>query len=82
MEGHSPPDDNAFPSLELSEISFVIGTVGWPEISSGILEPGQKPADRADIVIRVYNMKLEEMLEKIKTGQAFGPVLAGTFCAS
>ena len=31
----------------------------WREISEGILEPGQKSTDRADIVVRVYNMKLE-----------------------
>jgi hypothetical protein len=49
----------------------------WPEISLGILESGQKASDRADIVVRVYNMKLEEMLDDIKTGKAFGPVLAG-----
>jgi len=43
----------------------------------GILEPGQKPSDRADIVVRVYNMKLEEMLDDIKSGNFFGPVAAG-----
>ena len=52
--------------------------VNWPEISLGILEHGQKPSDRADIVVRVYNMKLEEMLSDIKDGKAFGPVVAGT----
>jgi len=49
----------------------------WREISEGILEPGQKSTDRADIVVRVYNMKLEEMLHDIKSGTAFGPVSAG-----
>jgi len=43
----------------------------------GILEPGQKPSDRADIVVRVYNMKLEEMLDDIRSGRIFGPVAAG-----
>ncbi|KAL6858850.1 hypothetical protein ACP4OV_017852 [Aristida adscensionis] len=47
----------------------------WPEISEALLlEPGQKSSDRADIVDRVYNMKLEDMLDDIKTGKAFGPV--------
>jgi hypothetical protein len=41
-------------------------------------EPGQKPTDRADIVVRVYNMKLEELLSDIKNGSVFGPVSAGT----
>ncbi|XP_039772144.1 uncharacterized protein LOC120640381 [Panicum virgatum] len=50
--------------------------VNWPEIKLGILEPGQHPSDRADIVVRVYNMKLEEMLDDIKSGKAFGPILA------
>ena len=42
------------------------------------MEPGQKPSDRADIVVRVYNMKLEEMLDDIRSGRIFGPVTAGT----
>ena len=51
--------------------------INWKEINLGILEPGQKPSDRADIVVRVYNMKLEEMLDEIKSGKFFGPVAAG-----
>ena len=51
--------------------------INWPEISLGILEAGQKPSDKADIVVRVYNMKLEEMLDDIKSGNAFGHILAG-----
>jgi len=51
--------------------------INWNEISLGILEPGQKPSDRADIVVRVYNMKLEEMLDDIRSGRIFGPVAAG-----
>lgn len=54
----------------------------WREIEEGILEPGQKATDRADIVVRVYNMKLEEMLHDIRDGTAFGPVNAGiTTCS-
>jgi hypothetical protein len=50
----------------------------WPEISEALsLEPGQKPTDRADIVVRVYNMKLEELLADIRSGSVFGPVNAG-----
>jgi hypothetical protein len=49
----------------------------WEEITLGILEPGQKPTDRADIVVRVYNMKLEELLDDLRSGKIFGPVAAG-----
>ncbi|XP_066333255.1 uncharacterized protein [Miscanthus floridulus] len=43
-------------------------------------EPGQKPTDRADIVVRVYNMKLEELLGDIRNGSVFGPVSAAGMC--
>ena len=48
----------------------------WPEITSA-LEPGQTPSDRADIVVRVYHMKLTEYLDEIKPGRAFGPITVG-----
>ena len=51
----------------------------WPEIFEAIsLEPSQRSTDMADIVVRVYNMKLEELLQDIRDGTAFGPVSAGT----
>ena len=54
----------------------------WPEITQ-TLEPGQKPHDRVDIVVRVYHMKLIEYLHDITSGKAFGKVKAGTtFCCS
>lgn len=50
----------------------------WPEIPEAIAsEPGQKPRDRLDMIVRVYNMKLEELLQDIRDGIAFGPVKAG-----
>ena len=49
----------------------------WPEISEGLLEPGQKPTDRADIIVRVCHMKLEDLLHDIKYGDAFGACDAG-----
>lgn len=52
----------------------------WPEIAQGILEAGQKPNDRADIIVRVFNMKLEELLDDIQHGQVFGPCNAGMIC--
>ena len=64
---HGPPD------------FFVTFTCNakWPEIDEGIIEPGQKPSDRADIIVRVFNMKLEDLLHDIKSGKAFGPCSAG-----
>uniref|UniRef100_A0A8R7QU32 Helitron helicase-like domain-containing protein n=1 Tax=Triticum urartu TaxID=4572 RepID=A0A8R7QU32_TRIUA len=47
----------------------------WPEITAA-LEPGQAPSDRADVVVRVYHMKLAEYLDEIKSGRAFGPIKA------
>jgi hypothetical protein len=49
----------------------------WPKIAEGLLEAGQKPNDRADIIVRVFNMKLEELLHDIKDGTVFGPCNAG-----
>ena len=51
----------------------------WPEITAA-LEPGQASSDRADVVVRVYHMKLAEYLDEIKSGRAFGPIKAGTMC--
>ena len=51
----------------------------WPEITEALLlEPGQKPSDRADIIVRVYKMKLDEYIDDIKAGRAYGPIKAGT----
>ena len=47
----------------------------WLEIAEALLsEPGQKPRDRADIVVRVFSMKLDEYLDEIKSGRAYGPI--------
>jgi hypothetical protein len=43
-----------------------------------LLEPGQQPCDRADIVVRVYGLKLTEYIDDIRAGRIFGPVKAGT----
>ena len=50
----------------------------WPEITEAIFDPGQKPVDRNDLIVRVFNMKLEELLHDIKAGTSFGPCNAGT----
>lgn len=51
----------------------------WLEISEAIFEHGQRPTDRNDLVVRVFNMKLEELLHDIKGGKPFGPCCAGTY---
>ncbi|XP_062183399.1 uncharacterized protein LOC133887455 isoform X2 [Phragmites australis] len=49
----------------------------WPEIIEAIrFEPGQKPCDRSDMVVRVFHMKLHEYLNDIKEDRIFGPVHA------
>ncbi|KAJ1256522.1 hypothetical protein BS78_K009300 [Paspalum vaginatum] len=49
----------------------------WLEIALAIAsELGQKPSDRVDVVVRVYNMKLEELMQDVKDGTTFGPVSA------
>lgn len=55
----------------------------WPEIAEALLlEPGQKPRDRADIIVRVYKMKLDEYLDEIKSGRAYGPIKCCTLLSS
>ncbi|XP_062182700.1 uncharacterized protein LOC133886841 isoform X2 [Phragmites australis] len=50
----------------------------WPEITEALrLESGQTYTDRADLVVRVYHMKLQDLLGDTKDGTAFGPINAG-----
>ncbi|XP_037404606.1 uncharacterized protein LOC119267340 isoform X1 [Triticum dicoccoides] len=51
----------------------------WPEIVQG-LEHGQQAVDEADFTAQVYQLKLLEYVEKIKTGQVFGPVVTVLHC--
>lgn len=70
---HGPPD------------LFVTFTCNpkWPKIYDALhFEPGQRSIDRADIIDRVYNTKLEELLEDIKDGSDFGPVDACMFLSN
>lgn len=49
--------------------------VKWPEITREFEnKPGFKPEDRPDIISRVFKMKLDHMLDFIKSGKPFGPV--------
>ena len=50
----------------------------WDEVADALrFEPGQKPADRPDIVSRVFKMKLDCLYSEIKSGVAFGPTRGG-----
>lgn len=53
----------------------------WPEIQYMLDEAGrgQKPEDRPDIVNRVYNIKLKELLIDIKERKYFGETKSGKF---
>ncbi|CAL4998052.1 unnamed protein product [Urochloa decumbens] len=49
----------------------------WPEIQHMLdLIPGQKPEDRPDIVDRVFELKLKELMNDIKIEKWFGQTIA------
>lgn len=51
----------------------------WQEIAETIrFEPGQQPSDRADVIVRVFNMKVNDFITDIREGRTFGKVLAGS----
>ena len=43
----------------------------WPEIQDQ-LKPGEAPADRPDIVARVFRLKLNALLKDLEKGEVFG----------
>ncbi|XP_019191052.1 PREDICTED: uncharacterized protein LOC109185566 [Ipomoea nil] len=49
----------------------------WPEIRRFLDKRNFKVEDRADIVCRVFKMKLDSMIKEIKKGKLFGHVKAG-----
>jgi hypothetical protein len=65
---HGPPD---------FFITFTCNA-NWPEIQESLFEPGQNPPDRSDVIVRVYHMKLQDMLHDIRSKSIFGPCNAGT----
>jgi hypothetical protein len=38
--------------------------IKWPEIAIALL-PGEYPNDRADVIVRVFHMKLEQLLDDL-----------------
>jgi hypothetical protein len=47
----------------------------WPKITLAILE-GQAPNNRPDIIVRVFHMKLQQLLNDIRSDSIFGLMLA------
>jgi hypothetical protein len=45
----------------------------WPEIVNSFYDPKLNPSDKSDVIVRVYHMKLEELISDIKSGMMFGP---------
>ena len=43
----------------------------WPEIKDNLL-PGQDPQDRPDVVARVFRLKVQKLLEMLKSEMVFG----------
>ncbi|XP_031131707.1 uncharacterized protein LOC116033092 [Ipomoea triloba] len=46
----------------------------WPEIERYVVHRGLKPEDRPDIICCVFKMKLDAMIEDIKTQKLFGDI--------
>ncbi|XP_031108678.1 uncharacterized protein LOC116013169 [Ipomoea triloba] len=46
----------------------------WPEIERYVVHRGLKSEDRPDIICRVFKMKLDAMIEDIKTQKLFGDI--------
>jgi hypothetical protein len=49
----------------------------WPEIVNSFYNPDLRPSDKLDVIVRVYHMKLEELIYDIKSRKMFGPCNAG-----
>ena len=52
---------------------FIVTTTNaiWPEIKDNLL-PGQDPLDRPDIVARVFRLKVQKLVEILKSEMIFG----------
>ena len=50
----------------------------WPEIKRSLnIIAGQKSEDRPDIISRIFKIKLDHLLNTIKSGDIFGTIIAG-----
>jgi hypothetical protein len=50
-------------------ITFTCNTK-WPEIAIALL-PGEYPNDRADVIVRVFHMKLEQLLDDLRSKKKY-----------
>ena len=58
-------------------VTFTCNTK-WREIADTLLyEPGQQPCDRSDLIVRVFHMKVNELIDDIKEGRVFGAAATG-----
>ena len=52
----------------------------WTEITEFLANiPGQRPEDRPDVVVRVFKIKLDELICDLTTKEHFGRTIAGTY---
>jgi hypothetical protein len=65
---HGPPD------------FFVTFTcnLGWPKIVDSFFGPGQIAPDRSDVIVKVFHLKLDDLLDDIRSITIFGPLVVGT----
>nr|GEW93979.1 DNA helicase [Tanacetum cinerariifolium] len=57
--------------------AIIRGIVTWPEISEYMEDyPGLTSADRADVVDRVFEMKIHQFINFIRDAQPFGKIIA------
>jgi hypothetical protein len=49
----------------------------WHEIKNNFYKAEQKPSDKSDVIVMVYHLKLEELIDDIKSGKMFGPYDVG-----
>ena len=55
-----------------------LATPKWKEIQYFLeMIPGQKAEDRPDIVVRVFKIKLDQLMKDLMHGKHFGRVRAG-----
>ncbi|WVZ93288.1 hypothetical protein U9M48_039282 [Paspalum notatum var. saurae] len=47
----------------------------WPELLGALIQ-GEQPNDRPDIIVRVFHMKLEQLLDDLRSGLIFGSISA------
>jgi hypothetical protein len=49
----------------------------WPEIVNSFYDAELKACDKLDVIVKVYHIKLEELIQDIRSGKMFGPCTTG-----